>query len=108
MSKRQEKETVYMRFISSKLILVRFEPGCLPTTQALNAGVTIIMHHYGLPKNDCTFIERSLSREAEQDAKAFLGEIHQDTKFRWRAKWNLWDWTVKGPVLFALSITGAF
>lgn len=93
--RKQEAATVYMRLISSELILVRFEPGRIPTTAALNAGVTMMMHHYGRGKADCSLVE--ISNEGFE-GKAFAGEINPATGERWCAKFSLWDWSPEGPV----------
>ncbi len=94
-ARKQEAATVYMRFISPELILVRFEPGRLPTTAALHAGLTRMMHHYGLKRSACHLIE--IADEGYED-KVFAGEINPGTGERWGASWSLWDWSPEGPV----------
>lgn len=41
--RKQSNELEYILFSAQKMILLRVLPGCMPTTPALNAGITIMM-----------------------------------------------------------------
>jgi hypothetical protein len=59
------------------------------------------MRHYGLLQRDVSAIEIGYGTDNEMYAKAFAGETNPMTQDRWLAKFDLWDWTDTGPVLFA-------
>lgn len=96
----QREETVYHMLISPELILLRFTPGNIPSTQGYQPGLTRIMRHYGLRKKDVHAIEEGYGPDIAMYASAYLGEINPKTNDRWMGSFDLWDWLPDGPTLF--------
>jgi hypothetical protein len=97
-SRDQSKEFRFLILGGQKQVLIRVKPGCNPTTNALNAGITKIMRHYGLPKTACSFVEYN---DEDGNALAFDGVNNERTGQLWRVTWELWEWVESGPTLFS-------
>ena len=100
-ARKQSDEETYFRLVGPTLVVLRCRPGMLPTTQALNSGMTLISRHYKHTRNEFGYLETVSAEESIAGSLAFTDAINPETGRRWYATWGLWDWGFYGPTLHA-------